>query len=715
MEYILGGALVCISAPVGNSQQFQDVSSTQLVNLAGYTEAARFADLDLDGDLDLLFANGGDIGNQSSRVLTNQGGAQGGTMGFYLDSTATSIPGLVTQSSRDVQAMDIDNDGDLDLCFSNHSTISNQSNTWFVNQGGAQGGTAGVFVMDMSRYTNIAGTGSSVPSAQKITSGAFAGGFIDWSAQCDFADVDLDGDMDLLQTSYGATFSGNVMSRLFLNGSGGPIGYFKEYNPSGAVSANPNLASGSAAGWAEGTQSNNTLDTLGISHDITNTALDADFSDLDGDFDNDMQMSSRDTQNRMYQNRFFENGGSTGSGSQRLYRDLTNTWMTSSAGLPQSGFNYDAEPHDVDQDGDVDTYFLNYTGLYQDRIGINDGTGKQTTWIVVPNSTNDDQEIDWHDLDHDGDIDPFVSAAGGVNRYYQNLLVENGGFALSEVSPAPVASLHSLAADVGDIDNDGDVDIVFAEDKDFDEVLLLNTLNSPDPIAPTITNIQQLANGTPSSTPRRIVARAFDNINLEYFKNASASLNFSVNGDAHSVAAQYAGGNLFRAMIPGYWCGSITYSLAIADRVGNAGVSPSKSFTVSNAGFTTFGAETPGCHGPITIGTNSCPTVNNSEFVMSCTGAPPTTIQLCLVTNSQGLGYDEFNIGVAIWAGVAAATEIFVFDAPVDGLGKALVPAIIPNNPALAGSNYYFQFIFADFSCANTFSGSGGGHLTIQP
>lgn len=704
------------AAGLANAQQFQNVSGTRLPAFGLYTESVRFGDLDLDGDLDLIFANGGDIGNQQSKILMNLGLAQGGTLGFFTDATATSLPGGILQSSRDVQTIDIDNDGDLDLFFSNHSAIANQSNAWFINQGGLQGGVTGVFQLDMSRYFNISGAGSSIPGAQKIAAGTFSGGFVEWSGQCDFADIDLDGDFDLLQTSYGSLFSGSVMSRVFLNGFGAaPLGFFNEYNPSAAVSGNPNLASGSQAGWAEGTQASNTTDTSGASHDITNSALDADFADFDGDFDNDIQMSSRDTQNRMYQNRYFENGGGLGSGSQRVYRDLTNTWMLGASGLPQSGQNYDSDPQDVDMDNDVDVYFLNYTAAAADRVGLNDGTGKQTTWYVVPNSTNDDNEIDWHDFDHDGDVDPILSAFSGVDRFYQNNIVELGSFSLTEVSIASSTGTRSLSADIGDIDNDGDADLAFAQDKGIDEVLLLNTLDVADPIAPRIPHIQQLSNGAPSSTPRRIIARAFDNINFEYFKTASISLNFTVNGSPHTAPATYAGGNLFRASLPGYWFGNINYSLSITDRAGNVGTSPSKSFVVSSAGFSIFGTDSPGCHGPMTPGVNSCPTINNPDFAMTCTGAPPSSVQLCIVTNIQGTGIDELGINVPILAGIAGATELFAFDAYVDGAGTAFSPAVIPNNPMVIGQNYYFQFITAELTCGTLFAGSAGGKLTIQP
>src|SRR5262245_23840423 len=389
---ILGaGFALCASASTISAQQFTNVSAGSIPSLGSATEAAKFGDWDLDGDLDLVYANGGDNNNQQSRLLFNKGlsgngGTGAGTIGTYSDATATRLTPNFTQSSRDVQIVDIDNDGDLDFYISNHSQATTQSNTWFVNQGLAQGGTLGLYVLDMSRWINVGGPKSSIPTAQKITTGNFANGFQDWSCQCDFADVDLDGDLDLMHTSYGSGFNALVMSRLFLNGLDNPIGNFKEYNPSSAVSGNPNIATGSAAGFIEGTHLNDTGDATGVTHDITTMSLDADFSDLDGDFDNDVFMNSRDTTSRFHQNRYFENGGSVGSegSGTRLFRDVTAAWaLNGLAG--NSGSNYDADLNDMDNDNDTDWYGLNYNGVTGDEWRTNSGSGAMSAASAVPN------------------------------------------------------------------------------------------------------------------------------------------------------------------------------------------------------------------------------------------------------------------------------------------------------------------------------------------
>ncbi|MGH2652537.1 MAG: FG-GAP-like repeat-containing protein, partial [Actinomycetota bacterium] len=122
----------------------------------GYTERLMFGDLDGDGDLDVLLANGGDFGNELNRVWINGGGLQGGAIGTFADETPARWTGIA-DDSRDVELVDIDADGDLDAYVANTSTVSAQSNRWVVNMGGAQGGTPGYFQdQTTSRWVGLA-------------------------------------------------------------------------------------------------------------------------------------------------------------------------------------------------------------------------------------------------------------------------------------------------------------------------------------------------------------------------------------------------------------------------------------------------------------------------------------------------------------------------------------------------------------------------------
>ena len=424
------------------------------------TENVDPGDVDGDGDLDLVFADGGDAGNDQNRIWINQGGAQGGTVGTFTDRTTVQFP-AISDTSRDIEFVDFDGDGDLDLYISNASTQQNQTNRWWTNQGGQQGGSMGTYVDEtQARWIGLGGPGSSVAPNQVLASG----GFIDWSCDCDFGDIDNDGDLDLLHTSYGSGFNGNVPTRLFLNDG---EGFFSEWNPSGYQLTGSNISEGVPALWAEGIQNTNTTKTNGSEADIALSGLDADFGDMDGDFDLDILHGSRETDPRFFFNRLEETG-------TPVFRDVT-AYVFGGKDATGTG-HYEQEMADMDNDGDLDVYMMNYVSAFQDWYGYNDGTGRITGWQQASGSNADDNEADFIDYDSDGDMDVYVANFSGTDRLYRNNWIPNGSRTLTLVSnsesQAPGGT--TLDGDAADFDNDGDYDMIVALDNGADNLLLDN-------------------------------------------------------------------------------------------------------------------------------------------------------------------------------------------------------------------------------------------------
>ena len=256
------------------------------------TEGVDFADIDGDGDYDCGNSDGGDCCNDQARMWVNLGGLQAGTIGFFQDETSTRFPAILADG-RDLDFVDVDADGDQDLYFSETSQISQQSNRFWVNMGGAQAGTPGFFQDQTPAHwinlgvNNGSTTFSSIAPSQVLGSG----GFIDWSCDCVFGDLNDDGAIDLVHSSYGGTFAGAVPTRIFLNnGTGG----FEEFNPSHFQLSGPTIATGNPGLWCEGNHAQNTLNSTGAQCDIAATPLGVEIGDTDADFDIDIVHGARD-------------------------------------------------------------------------------------------------------------------------------------------------------------------------------------------------------------------------------------------------------------------------------------------------------------------------------------------------------------------------------------------------------------------------------------
>lgn len=729
--------VVCAFIILGASAVAQDLQPGANLNSkpaavpqsTSYSQASSLGDFDLDGDLDAIVTQGGAFFSLQTRLWHSDASTAGVNFSFS-DVTSVNLPILNSQSEH-INAIDIDLDGDLDLLLSNTTQFFTQSNVWLINQGGLQGGSPGVFLVDQTRWNGLGGAGSSIPSSLLIAGGPFGGGFADWSHYCDFADVDLDGDYDYLQSSVGPSYSGGSMSRLFLNNG---LGSFNEYNPSAAVSGASALANGSQAGWVEGSQLDNTLASDGTTHDITNLTYDIDFADIDNDFDLDVVVQNRSAQSRIFQNRFIENAlslGSEGSG-KRLFRDVTASALLSAQA---GGVCMDFAFGDIDLDDDVDLFATNYASL-QDRILLNDGSGVFSN-VGSPQGDpgSDENQTDYIDYDGDGDLDVVAADFDGVNYIYKNLSAQGAindtaatfmkrtsvlGVESELASPGTVANSW-LSVGVGDLDNDQDADLIFTQDgSSTSAAIYTNTLGTPDVIAPRIPSISILGGATPAnSLSRTLAAQVYENDSTARSREASAIVKFTVSGGpVRTAAARWAGGNIFRGAIPGYWFGNIEYWMEVTDRAGNTGSSSHKFIVIPSAGLSNYGTSTPGCAGAQSIYANSAAAIGNSEFEIHTTHCPQNMMNILLVSSGSVPGGIDPGFGLPVFVDLAAA-EVLPFDHPSDAAGLGSTNITIPTNPLLIGSAFFAQsYCYWSGPCTPSvlgLSASNALSIVVQP
>ncbi len=231
------------------------------------------------------------------------------------------------------------------------------------------------------------------------------------------ADVDRDGDVDL--------FVGNVgQSRLYLNDAAGSF--------LDVTSARLPQASAPTTGVV--------------------------LEDFDGDGDVDAVLANARTQNLLYLN--------DGSG---FFSDVTASHMPVAAWEASA-----AAAGDVDGDGDLDLVFANYSCFPAERneLYLNDGVGRFTdaTLTNMPADVDATMCVSLSDIDADADLDLVFGNYVGQDRVYVN---DGSGVYRDETSQRlPTDSAGSWAIAFGDVDNDGDGDLIIG--RDFRNVIYVN-------------------------------------------------------------------------------------------------------------------------------------------------------------------------------------------------------------------------------------------------
>jgi len=129
------------------------------------------------------------------------------------------------------------------------------------------------------------------------------------------------------------------------------------------------------------------------------------------------------------------------------------------------------------------------------------------------------------------------------------------------------------------------------------------------------------------------------------------------------------------------------------------------------ASLESYGAPSPACAGAIQLGGNSVPSIGNSLFALTCSGAAPSVLSLGIVTSLPDTVGAPF-FGFTLWVNLSSP-GVDAVDMPADATGIAYGPAPIPYTPALIGAQYYGQVLTLAPCAPFSLGASQGLHITI--
>lgn len=136
---------------------------------------------------------------------------------------------------------------------------------------------------------------------------------------------------------------------------------------------------------------------------------------------------------------------------------------------------------DIDGDGDKD---LIMTGLNPGRrtaMYLNDGSGGFTEILNLPLPHASSSNTIFKDLDADGDLDLFFSGIGFNIGEFTHIYLNDGSGAFTQLANPSLPQFSGGDAAIGDVDNDGDEDILISaldSNNDFVADVYLNDGNA---------------------------------------------------------------------------------------------------------------------------------------------------------------------------------------------------------------------------------------------
>lgn len=361
-------------------EEFDRISTGQIVNDEMLSQGISWADYDGDGDQDIFVTHGSGMMQRNNILYDNRN-----------DGSFTKIT-MQSGSSFGSSWGDYDNDGDLDLFVANmgnnylYRNKGNKefeiiTNTIVVQDGGSSRGCGwgdfdndgllDLFVANCENEMNFLYWNMGNGSFQKVTSGAIVNDVGD-SRGCSWGDYDNDGYLDLFVANYN-----NQNNFLYHNNGDG--------NFTRVTSGDVVNDGGKSQGCSWG--------------------------DYNNDGYLDLYVTNRPDQNNFL---YYNNG------------DGTFNRITTGAIVTDKGTSFGSSWGDYDNDGVLDLFVANHSGqnnfLYRNH---GDGTFVKISSKKVVEDNGDSYGTGWGNCDNDGDIDLFVANYDQANFFYSNNACQN--------------------------------------------------------------------------------------------------------------------------------------------------------------------------------------------------------------------------------------------------------------------------------------------------
>ncbi len=350
-----------------------------------------FGDVDGDGDLDIFITGYAENFTSHAKLYLNDG------TGLFTES-ANTIPKFGYSSAA---FADVDNDNDLDLL------ISGQGGDFFI--------PGGAFL-----YLND-GSGNFTNAYQPLAAVMHS--------KVGFADIDNDGDQDILIMGLDIGFSGSSTTMYINDGSGNYTlstnelisAYqgdfdFADIDDDGDLDV---LITGSTANGFENATTLYKNDGTGNFEIVEDTPFEdvnissVDFADIDGDLDQDVLIT----------------GSSDYVRTTSLYTNngLGEFKLKENTGIVDVIFG-DCSLSDFDLDGDIDILIIGRKGAIPDETGklyINDGNGNFSEDHTSNFTGATGGTVDVGDVDGDGDLDAFIIGLSPDETVHSKLYIND--------------------------------------------------------------------------------------------------------------------------------------------------------------------------------------------------------------------------------------------------------------------------------------------------